>query len=59
MGDVTGGNTKLAFSVQFIFWFNLGLQDIKWEGNEARLRNLEARETYQRAMARTGHHLQI
>ncbi|CAF9910044.1 MAG: hypothetical protein ALECFALPRED_006140 [Alectoria fallacina] len=57
VGDhVTAADTMVAFSIQFIFWLKLA-QDRKWEGIEAWLRNVEAGETYQRAVAKTGHHL--
>lgn len=54
---VTAADTMVAFSIQFIFRMKLGPQDRKWEGIEAWLKNLEAGEVYQRAVAKTGHHL--
>lgn len=58
VGDhVTAADTMVAFSIQFIFWLRLAPQDRKWEGVEAWLRNVETGETYQRAVAKTGHHL--
>lgn len=60
VGDhVTAADTMVAFSIQFIFWLKLAPQDRKWEGIEAWLRNVEAAETYQRAVAKTGHHLYV
>ena len=58
VGDhVTDADTMVAFSIQFIFRMSLAPQDRKWEGIEAWLRNVEAGQTYQRAVAKTGHHL--
>ncbi|KAL9067066.1 MAG: hypothetical protein Q9161_007156 [Pseudevernia consocians] len=58
VGDhVTAADTMVAFSIQFIFWVRLAPEDRKWEGIEAWLRNVEAGEAYQRAVAKTGHHL--
>lgn len=58
VGDhVTAADTTVAFSVQFILWLKLAPQDREWEGIEAWLRNVEAGERYQRAVAKTGHHL--
>ena len=58
VGDhVTAADTMVAFSVQFIFGMGLAPKDRKWEGIEAWLGNVEAGEGYQRAVARTGHHL--
>ena len=58
VGDhVTAADIMVAFSIQFIFWLKLGPQDRRWEGIEAWLRNVEAGVTYQRAVAKTGHHL--
>ena len=54
---ITAADIMVAFSIQFIFWLKLGPQDRRWEGIEAWLRNMEAGETYQRAIAKTGHHL--
>lgn len=54
---VTAADTMVAFSIQFIFWLKLGPHDRRWEGIEAWLRNVEAGEAYQRAVAMTGHHL--
>ena len=47
----------VAFSVQFILWLRLALQNRKWVAIEAWLRNVEAGEIYKHAMANTGHHL--
>ena len=55
--QVTAADTMVAFSIQFIFRMKLAPQDRRWEGIEAWLRNVEAGETYQRAVAKTGHHL--
>ena len=58
VGDhVTAAYTMVAFSIQFIFWLRLAPQDREWEGIEAWLRNVEAGQAYQRALAKTGHHL--
>ena len=58
VGDhVTAADTMVAFSIQFIFWLKLAPQDRKWEGIEAWLRKVEAGKAYQRAVAKTGHHL--
>lgn len=54
---VTAADTMVAFSIQFIFRTKLEPQDRKWEGIEAWLKNVEAGEVYQRAVAKTGHHL--
>lgn len=57
VGDhVTAADTMVAFSIQFIFLSKLAPKDRRWEGIEAWLRNLEAGEGYQRAVAKTGHH---
>ena len=57
VGDhVTAADTMVAFSVKFIFQMGLAPRDRKWEGIEAWLRNVEAGEVYQRAVAKTGHH---
>ena len=58
VGDhVTAADTMVAFSIQFIFCLRMAPQDRKWKGIEAWLRNIEAGEMYQRAVAKTGHHL--
>ena len=58
VGDhVTAADTMVAFSVQFIFWLKLAPKNRRWEGVEAWLRQVEAGETYQRAVAKTGHRL--
>ena len=58
VGDhVTAADTMVAFSIQFIFSMKLGPQDRRWKAIEAWLRNVEAGGTYQRAVAKTGHHL--
>ena len=57
VGDhVTAADTMVAFSIQYILGAQLAPQNRKWERIEAWLRNVEATETYQRAMAKTGHH---
>lgn len=57
VGDhVTAADTMVAFSIQFIFSWKLAPEE-RWEGIEAWLRNLEASEAYQRAVAKTGHHM--
>lgn len=57
-GDhVTAADTMVAFSIQFMFWSKLAPHDREWKGIEAWLRNVEAGEIYQRAVAKTRHYL--
>ena len=58
VGDhVTGADTMVGFSIQFIYWLELMPHNKRWKAVEAWLRNVETGESYQRAVAKTGHHL--
>ena len=52
---ITAADTMVAFSAQFIFRMDLAPKGRKWEHVEAWLKHLESLESYQRAVARTGH----
>ena len=47
--------SKLSQINGLIFWLRLALQ--KWEGIEARLKNVDAGKMYKHVVAKTGHHL--
>ncbi|KAH8811370.1 glutathione S-transferase [Xylogone sp. PMI_703] len=58
VGDqLTVADTMMAFTIQFITAYDLGLEKKSWPRVSRWLRNVESREAYKRAVQKTGHHI--
>lgn len=58
VGDsLTAADTMMAFTIQFIIAFDLGLKKGSWPHINRWLKNVENRPAYKQAVAKTGHHL--
>lgn len=54
---LTAADTMMVFSVQFVLARGLGTQGKKWPKVEAWLKGLEERETYKKAVEKSGYQL--